>query len=164
MLDLGGLGEMLLRWVELYPLVSIEDPFAEDDIEGFRAFTAAVGKKVQIVGDDLLVTDAGRIERAAREKLATCALIKPNQAGTVTETLAALRAAQASGLGAIVSARSGESEDVTIAHLSVGWNAGQLKVGSIARGERTAKWNEILRIEEALGPRAQFAGGAALAF
>jgi len=163
-LDRDGLGELLLRWVERYPLVSIEDPFAEDDIEGFRAFTAAVGKKVQIVGDDLLVTNAGLIERAAREQLVTCALIKPNQAGTVTETLAALRAAQACGLGAIVSARSGESEDVTIAHLAVGWNAGQLKVGSIARGERTAKWNEILRIEEALGARSQFAGGAALAF
>ena len=163
-LDRDGLSELLLRWVERYPLVSIEDPFAENDIEGFRAFTAAVGKKVQIVGDDLLVTNAGLIERAARETLATCALIKPNQAGTVTETLAALRAAQACGLGAVVSARSGESEDVTIAHLAVGWNAGQLKVGSIARGERTAKWNEILRIEEALGARAKFAGGAALAF
>ena len=163
-LDRDGLSELLLRWVERYPLVSIEDPFAENDIEGFRAFTAAVGKKVQIVGDDLLVTNAGLIERAARETLATCALIKPNQAGTVTETLAALRAAQACGLGAVVSARSGESEDVTIAHLAVGWNAGQLKVGSIARGERTAKWNEILRIEEALGARSQFAGGAALAF
>jgi enolase len=119
---------------------------------------------VQIVGDDLLVTNAALIEQAARENLVTCALIKPNQAGTVTETLAALRAAQASGLGAIVSARSGETEDVTIAHLCVGWNAGHLKVGSIARGERTAKWNEILRIEEALGARAKFAGKAALTF
>jgi enolase len=163
-LDRDGLAEMLLRWVERYPLVSIEDPFAEDDIEGFRAFTAAVGGKVQIVGDDLLVTDARRIERAAREKLVTAALIKPNQAGTVTEALAALRAAQACGLGTIVSARSGESEDVTIAHLAVGWNAGQLKVGSIARGERTAKWNEILRIEEVLGARAEFAGSAPLVY
>jgi enolase len=163
-LDRDGLGEMLLRWVERYPIVSIEDPFAEDDKEGFRRFTAAVGDRVQIVGDDLLVTNAARVEDAAREKLVTCVLIKPNQAGTVSETLAALRRARDLGLGTIVSARSGESEDVTIAHLAVGWNAGQLKVGSITRSERMAKWNEILRIEEALGPAAQFAGRGALAF
>ena len=163
-LDSDGLGELLLRWVERYPLISIEDPFGEDDSEGFRRFTAAVGDRVQIVGDDLLVTDARRVEAAARERLVTCALIKPNQAGTVTQTLAALRAAQSHGLGAIVSARSGESEDTTIAHLSVGWNAGQLKVGSITRSERTAKWNEILRIEEALGASARYGGREALTF
>ena len=94
----------------------------------------------------------------------TCALIKPNQAGTISQTKAALAAAQGLGLGAIVSARSGESEDVTIAHLAVGWNAGQFKVGSMARSERTAKWNEMLRIEEALGAAAPFAGPAALAY
>lgn len=161
-LDRDGLGEMLLRWVERYPILSIEDPFAEDDHQGFRAFTAAVGDRVQVVGDDLLVTSATRVEQAAREGLVTCALIKPNQAGTVTETLAALRAAQANGLGAIVSARSGETEDVTIAHMAVGWNAGQFKVGSITRSERMAKWNEILRIEEST--RARFAGRDAIAF
>ncbi len=160
-LDRDALGEMLAGWVERYPIVSIEDPFAEDDPEGFRRFTAAVGDKVQIVGDDLLVTNAARVSDAARDGLVTAALIKPNQVGTVTETLAALRAAQQAGLGAIVSARSGETEDVTIAHMAVGWNAGQFKVGSIARGERTAKWNEMLRIEEASG--APFAGDA-LAF
>jgi len=153
---------MLLRWVEKYPILSIEDPFAEDDKQGFKAFTAAVGDRVQIVGDDLLVTDPERVEEAARDRLATAVLIKPNQAGTVTKTLAALRKAQSLGLGAIVSARSGESEDVTIAHLAVGWNAGQFKVGSITRSERMAKWNEILRIEETLGEAARFAGADAL--
>jgi enolase len=155
---------MLLGWVERYPIVSIEDPFAEDDKEGFRRFTAAVGQRVQIVGDDLLVTNAARVEEAARDKLATCVLIKPNQAGTISETHAALKRAQELGLGAIVSARSGESEDVTISHLAVGWNAGQFKVGSITRSERMAKWNEMLRIEEALGDAAVFAGPGALAF
>lgn len=161
-LDRDGLSEMLLRWVDKYPIVSIEDPFAEDDKAGFKAFTAAVSGRVQVVGDDLLVTDPDRVEEAAREKLATTVLIKPNQAGTISKTLAALRKAQALGLGAIVSARSGESEDVTIAHLAVGWNAGQFKVGSITRSERMAKWNEILRIEEAIGPGARFAGHDAL--
>ena len=160
-LDRDGLAELLLGWVERYPIVSIEDPFGEDDPDGFRRFTAAVGNRVQVVGDDLLVTRAERVTAAARDGLVTCALIKPNQAGTVTETRAALDAARTSGLAAIVSARSGESEDVTISHLAVGWNAGQIKVGSIARGERTAKWNELLRIEEAVGPQAPFAGASA---
>jgi enolase len=162
-LDRDGLSEMLIRWVDRYPILSVEDPFAEDDAEGFRAFVAAVGDRVQVVGDDLLVTNADRVETAARDRLATCVLIKPNQAGTISETHAALMRAQALGLGAIVSARSGESEDVTIAHLAVGWNAGQFKVGSITRSERMAKWNEILRIEARLGP-GSFAGPGALAF
>ena len=110
------------------------------------------------------MTNAARVEDAAREKLATCVLIKPNQAGTVTETDAALETAHRLGLGAIVSARSGESEDVTIAHMAVGWNAGQFKVGSITRSERMAKWNEILRIEEFLGANAKYAGPGALVF
>jgi enolase len=163
-LDRDGLGEMLLGWVERYPILSIEDPFAEDDKQGFSQFTAAVGDRVQIVGDDLLVTNAARVEEAARSRLATCVLIKPNQAGTVSETYAALRRAQELGLGTIVSARSGESEDVTISHLAVGWNAGQVKVGSITRSERMAKWNEILRIEEAVGDEAAFGGREALVF
>jgi enolase len=163
-LDRDGLGEMLVGWVERYPILSIEDPFAEDDREGFRRFTAAVGERVQVVGDDLLVTNAALVEEAARDGLATCVLIKPNQAGTVSETKAAVEAARRLGLGTIVSARSGETEDVTIAHLAVGWNTGQFKVGSITRSERMAKWNEILRIEEALGARARFAGRGALVF
>jgi enolase len=163
-LDRDGLGEMLVDWIDRYPILSIEDPFAEDDKEGFRRLTAVVGDRVQIVGDDLLVTKAALVEEAAREKLVTCVLIKPNQAGTISETRTAIDTAQRLGLGAIVSARSGESEDVTVAHLAVGWNAGQLKVGSITRSERMAKWNEILRIEEALGAGAQFAGRKALVF
>jgi enolase len=162
-LDSDGLGELLEGWIARYPILSVEDPFAEDDKEGFRRFVAAVGDRVQVVGDDLLVTDAGRVAEAARDRLATCVLIKPNQAGTVSETRAAVRAARAAGMATIVSARSGETEDVTIAHLATGWGAGQIKVGSIARGERTSKWNELLRIEEALSGRAGFAGWSGLA-
>jgi enolase len=156
-LDRDGLSELLLAWIARYAIVSIEDPFAETDHEGFRRFTAAVGNRVQVVGDDLLVTDAARVQDAVREGLATCVLIKPNQAGTVTQTLAALDAARAAGLAAIVSARSGETEDTIIADLAVGWDAGQIKVGSITRGERTAKWNALLRMAQAL-PDAPFAG------
>jgi len=161
-LDSDGLIELLGRWIERYPIVSVEDPVAEDDAEGFRRFTRAFGARVQVVGDDFLVTDAARVRQAAASGAVTAALIKPNQAGTLTETQAALTAARAAGLAAIVSARSGESEDVTIVHLAVGWDAGQLKVGSFARSERMAKWNEGLRIEEALGPAARFAGGDVL--
>jgi enolase len=161
-LDSGGLIELLGRWIERYPIVSVEDPVAEDDPDGFRKFTNAFGMRVQVVGDDFLVTDAARVRQAAASKTVTAALIKPNQAGTLTETRAALTAAREAGLATIVSARSGESEDVTIVHLAIGWDAGELKVGSFARSERMAKWNEALRIEEALGPATRFAGGAAL--
>ncbi|HKS88477.1 MAG TPA: phosphopyruvate hydratase [Stellaceae bacterium] len=161
-LDSDGMAEMLLGWLDRYPILSIEDPLAEDDEAGLRRFTAAAGHRVQIVGDDYLVTDAERVRQAAQIGACNAVLIKPNQAGTVTEAKAALDAARAAGWGAIVSARSGETEDVTIVHLAVGWGAGQLKVGSFARSERMAKWNEALRIEEALGPRARFAGAAPL--
>ncbi len=157
-LDSDGLGELLLSWVARYPILSIEDPFAEEDSAGFAKFTAAAGDRIQIVGDDLLVTDAARVEAAAQGRLANCVLIKPNQAGTVSESLDAVEMARRRGLSAIISARSGETEDVTIAHLATGWDAGQIKVGSMARGERTAKWNELLRIEEALSGTAGFAG------
>ncbi len=149
-LDRDAMAAMLLGWLDRYPIVSIEDPFAEDDRDGWIAFTRAAGARVQIVGDDYLVTSAARVAEAARDGACNAVLIKPNQAGTVTETRAALRAGKAAGFGTIVSARSGETEDVSIVHLAVGWNAGQLKVGSFARGERMAKWNEGLRIEEAL--------------
>jgi enolase 1/2/3 len=162
-LDSDGMAEMLGRWLDRYPILSIEDPFAEDDPEGMRRFTKAEGHRVQIVGDDFLVTDAARVRQAAAAGICNAVLVKPNQAGTVTEAKAALEAARAAGWGAIVSARSGESEDVTIVHLAIGWGAAQLKVGSFARSERMAKWNEGLRIAEALGPRGRFAGGAALA-
>lgn len=140
---------MLLRWLERYPIVSIEDPFAEHDAEAMRAFTRAAGARVQIVGDDFFVTDARRVANAAGA--CNAVLLKPNQVGTVSETLACWQAARAAGYGAIVSARSGESEDVSIVHLAVGWGVPQLKVGSFSRSERMAKWNEGLRIEEALG-------------
>ena len=153
---------VLLNWLAKYPILSIEDPVAEDDTEGMIAFTRAAGSKVQVIGDDYLVTNAQRVRDAAAAKACNAVLIKPNQAGTMTETLDALQAAKECGFSTIVSARSGESEDVMISHLSVGWNAGQLKVGSFARSERMAKWNELLRIEEALGSAATYAGRSAL--
>jgi enolase len=162
-LDRDGMIELLLGWLDRYPIASIEDPLAEDDRDGWIAFTRAAGSRVQIIGDDYLTTDAARVTLAAADRACNAVLIKPNQAGTVTETLAALRAGQAAGFGTIVSARSGETEDVSIVHLAVGWSAGQLKVGSFARGERMAKWNEALRIEAALGADARYAGAAALA-
>ena len=161
-LDSDGMIEMLGRWIERYPIVSIEDPLAEDDVDGFVAFTKAYGGRIQIVGDDFLVTEAGRVRDAAAKGAANTVLIKPNQRGTLTETLEAWEAAKAVGYAGIVSARSGETEDVTIVHLAIGWGCGQLKVGSFARSERMAKWNEALRIEEALGKLARFAGGSML--
>lgn len=161
-LSTGDMIEMLTGWIGRYPILSIEDPLAEDDLEGFIAFSRAVGGNVQIVGDDFLVSDADRLRDAAEAKAANTILLKPNQRGTLTETLDARRVAADCGYATIVSARSGETEDVTIAHLAVGWGAGQFKVGSFSRGERMAKWNEMLRIEEALGGKAKFAGGAVL--
>ena len=150
------LAELLLGWLRRYPIVSIEDPLAEDDPDGLAAFTAAAGPRVQVVLDDAVVTRAERIREHGARGAGNAALIKPNQAGTLTESLAALEAARALGWDAIVSARSGETEDTTIVHLAVGWGVRQLKVGSFARSERMAKWNEGLRIGEAL------AGGFAL--
>ena len=161
-LDGDGMAGMLLDWCKRYPIRSIEDPLAETDDDGMRRFTAAAGAGLQVVGDDFLVTDANRVRAAAAIGAGNAALIKPNQAGTLTEAKAALDAAKAAGWGTIISARSGESEDVTIAHLAVGWDAGQLKVGSFARSERMAKWNEVLRIAEALGPDARYAGADVL--
>jgi enolase len=161
-LDTDGMIKMLGGWLDNYPIVSIEDPLAEDDRQGFRDFTREYGARCQVIGDDFLVTNAGRVAAAASDRALNAALIKPNQAGTITETRAALEAAKAAGFATIVSARSGETEDITIAHLAIGWDAGQLKVGSFARSERMAKWNECLRIEEALGEDAVFAGRAAL--
>ncbi len=154
--------DVLLGWVAKYPILSIEDPVAEDDTAGMIAFTRAAGASVQVIGDDFLVTNAQRVRDAAAVQACNAVLIKPNQAGTISETLDALTAAKSLGYSTIVSARSGESECVMISHLSVGWNAGQLKVGSFARSERMAKWNELLRIEEALGGSARYAGLGAL--
>ncbi len=154
--------DVLLGWIAKYPILSIEDPVAEDDAEGMVAFTRAAGNSVQVIGDDFLVTNAQRVRDAAAAHACNAVLIKPNQAGTISETHDALMAAKSLGYSTIVSARSGESECVMISHLSVGWNAGQLKVGSFARSERMAKWNELLRIEEALGASATYAGLGAL--
>lgn len=147
-IDSDGLSEMLLGWLARYPIVSIEDPLAEDDLASVAAFAKAAPRGVQIVGDDLVTTNASRIRAAAEAGAGNTALIKPNQIGTLTETAEALAAARSAGWGAIVSARSGETEDVTIVHLAVGWGIPQLKVGSFARSERMAKWNEGLRLGE----------------
>ena len=149
--------DLLLGWLERYPIVSIEDPLGEDDQDGFAAFSRAVGERCQVVADDLTVTDVARVRAAAAVNAANTLLIKPNQRGTLSETLAAWDAARAAGWGGIVSARSGETEDTTIVHLAIGWGVPQLKVGSFARSERMAKWNEALRIEEALGSSARLA-------
>ena len=157
-LDADAFSELLIGWLDRYPIASIEDPLGEDDAEGFARFTRAVGDRVQVIGDDFLVTDAARIGAAAERAACNAVLVKPNQAGTVSEARAALDAARRAGWATIVSARSGETEDVAIVHLAVGWGADQLKVGSFARSERLAKWNEGLRIEAALGRAASFAG------
>ena len=146
------------RWLDRYPIVSIEDPLAENDHDGMREFTRRFGNRIQVVGDDYLVTSAARIERAARAGVCNTVLIKPNQAGTVTETAAAVAAARVAGYRFIVSARSGETEDTTMVHLAMGWGADGFKVGSFTRSERMAKWNEMLRIEESLGDRARYRG------
>jgi enolase len=161
-LDRDQMIDLLGSWIDAYPIVSIEDPLAEDDSEGMVAFTKAYGDRVQIIGDDYLVTNARLVNRAVKAGACNAVLIKVNQAGTVTESMLCVAAAQAAGYRAIVSARSGETEDTSISHLSVGLNAGQLKVGSMTRSERMAKWNECLRIAEILPPGA-FVGGTPLA-
>ena len=155
--DSDGMIELLGGWIDRYPVVSVEDPLAEDDEAGLRRFTELYGSRIQIVGDDFLVTDAARIRAAATAGACNAALIKPNQTGTITGAKAALDAATDAGWGAIVSARSGETEDVAVAHLAVGWDVGRLKVGSFARSERMAKWNEVIRIGDAIGDRAELA-------
>lgn len=161
-LDSGQMIDLLGNWIDGYPIASIEDPLGEDDPAGMAAFTARYGDRVQVVGDDYLVTNAGLVDEAAAAAACNTALIKVNQAGTVTEAMQCHARARAHGFGTIVSARSGETEDISISHLSVGLGAGQLKVGSITRSERMAKWNECLRIGDALGGDA-FVGGAPLA-
>ena len=148
--DADGLAEMLLRWLDRYPIVAIEDPLGEEDTSAMAEFTKAAGDKIEVVADDFVCTSATRIQAAAAEGACNTALIKPNQAGTLSETKAALDASREAGWEAIVSARSGETEDTTIVHLAVGWGVKQLKVGSFARSERMAKWNEGLRIAESL--------------
>jgi enolase len=146
------------KWAGRYPLASIEDGLGEDDWSGWQALTRRLGSRLQLVGDDLFVTKAQRLRQGISQRAANAILIKVNQIGTLSETLEAIRLAQEAGYGAIISHRSGETEDVTIAHLAVATNAGQIKTGSLSRSERIAKYNELLRIEEALGSRAVYAG------
>ena len=153
--------EMVEMWRTLcddYPILSLEDPLSEDDWSGFTALTAAIGKKVQIVGDDLYVTNPGRLQRGIKEKAGNAILVKVNQIGTLSETMDAIYQAKQAGFGVIISHRSGETEDSFIADLSVATNAGQIKTGSLSRSDRLAKYNQLLRIEEELGPMAAYAG------
>lgn len=160
-LDTEGLINLLGRWIDTYPIVSIEDPLSEHDTDGMVEFTRRHGDRLQIIGDDYLVTNADLVTAAAADGACNAVLVKVNQAGTVSEAFDTFAAAQTSDWRAIVSARSGETEDVAISHLSVGLGCGQLKVGSFQRSERMAKWNEVLRIQEDLG-RAAFVGGRPL--
>ncbi|WP_298985672.1 phosphopyruvate hydratase [uncultured Roseibium sp.] len=160
-LDSGELIDLLGNWLDTYPIVSIEDPVGEDDTDGMIEFTKRFGQRVQIIGDDYLVTNAKLVEAANADQACNAVLIKVNQAGTVSEAVDAFVAAKKSDWGAIVSARSGETEDVSISHLATGLGCGQLKVGSFTRSERMVKWNECLRIQEQLGS-GNFAAGAAL--
>ena len=153
---------LIMNWCERYPIISVEDPFAADDFPAWAAFAKALGQKMQIIGDDLFTTNLQRIHKGVAEQLANAVLIKLNQIGTVTETLVCIQATQGAGWRPVVSARSGETEDVFISHLAVATNAGQLKVGSFARSERMAKWNEVLRIERHLGGKARFGGARIL--
>ena len=141
-----------------YPILSIEDGLAEDDWDGWKKMTTAIGSSTQLVGDDILVTNVQFLERAIREMAANAILIKVNQIGTLTETIAAVDMAHMAGWRAVMSHRSGETEDTTIAHLAVGLGTGQIKTGSVSRTDRTAKYNELIRIEELLGKSAKYAG------
>ncbi|PIS07360.1 phosphopyruvate hydratase [Candidatus Berkelbacteria bacterium CG10_big_fil_rev_8_21_14_0_10_43_13] len=150
------------KLLEKYPIVSIEDGFAEDDWEGFKAQTDRIGKKIQIVGDDLFVTNIKRLKRGIDEGVANSILIKLNQIGTVSETISAIKMARAAGYTVVVSHRSGETEDTTIADFVVGLGTGQIKTGSACRSERMAKYNQLLRIEEELGDKTKFPGADVL--
>ena len=141
-----------------YPIVSIEDPLQEDDWEGYTALTAAIGDKVQIVGDDFFVTNPARLREGIEKKAANALLVKVNQIGTLTETFDAVELAHRNGYRTMMSHRSGETEDTTIADLAVALNCGQIKTGAPARSERVAKYNQLLRIEQTLGAAAKYAG------
>jgi enolase len=145
-----------------YPIVSIEDGMAEDDFDGWKALTDAIGAKCQLVGDDVFVTSVKRLADGIRRGLANSILVKVNQIGSLTETLAAIEMAHKAGYSAVISHRSGETEDSTIADLAVATNCGQIKTGSLARSDRTAKYNQLLRIEQDLGPQARYGGRTAV--
>ncbi|EDP66402.1 Phosphopyruvate hydratase [alpha proteobacterium BAL199] len=162
-LDAAGMIKLYADLAARYPIVSIEDALSEDDWDGFKALTAELGSKVQIVGDDLFVTNSKRLKRGIAEKSGNAILVKVNQIGTLSETLETVSMAQRARFGTVMSHRSGETEDATIADLAVATNAGQIKTGSLSRSDRTAKYNQLLRIEEALGAAGRYAGRASLA-
>jgi enolase len=153
-LDTLEMIELLERWVKRYPIVSLEDPLAEDDDAGFEEITRRLGGAIQIIGDDYFTTSAARIDAAVPRGASNAVLLKINQCGTLTELIAANAVCRAAGWNAIQSGRSGESEDITLSHLAVGLRSDQIKVGSMARSERTAKWNEVIRLEEAASQKA----------
>jgi enolase len=160
-LDAAEMVDMMVRWCRAHPIVSIEDPLAEDDWEGWQAATRSLAG-CQLVGDDLFVTNAQRLCHGVAQGVANTVLVKVNQNGTLSGTAGVMQLARDAGYATVVSARSGETEDSTIADLAVGWRAGQIKVGSLTRSERTAKWNRLLAIEAELGSQAAFAGRDAL--
>ena len=157
--DAQGMIEMYARWMETYPIVSIEDGLAENDWAGWQALTSQLGTKVQLVGDDLFCTNSEILAKGIENDVANAILVKVNQIGTLTETLMAMELAKSAGYASIVSHRSGETEDTFIADLAVGTGAGQIKTGSASRTDRVAKYNQLLRIEEALGDAAEYPGG-----
>jgi len=161
-LDADGMADYYAALVDAYPIISIEDGLAEDDWDGWRALTAAIGDRCQLVGDDLFVTNEKRLQRGINEKCGNSILVKVNQIGTLTETLAAVDTAHRAGFTAVMSHRSGETEDTTIADLAVATNCGQIKTGSLARSDRTAKYNQLIRIEEELDVSAIYAGDSPL--
>jgi enolase len=150
--------ELLSGWVEKYPICSIEDGCSEDDWTGWKMLTERLGKRIQLVGDDLFVTNTERLERGIKEGVANSMLVKVNQIGTLTETIEAVRLGARNGYTNVMSHRSGETEDATIADLSVALGTGQIKTGSASRSDRMAKYNQLLRIEEQLGDSAQYGG------
>jgi enolase len=162
-LKTGELIDFWTDWADRYPIVSLEDGLAEDDWAGWTALKGRLGSRLQLVGDDLLVTNVERVQRAIDEDAANAVLVKLNQIGTLTETLATIALARSHGWGAVISHRSGETEDTTIADLAVATGTGQLKSGAPSRSERVAKFNRLLRIEAELGPSARFPGGDVLA-
>ena len=159
-LNARGMTQLYADWAKRYPIVSIEDGLAEDDWDGWRHLTATLGDRVQLVGDDLFVTNVTRIERGIREKIANSILIKVNQIGTVSESVDAVELGRRAGYTSVVSHRSGETEDTTIADLVVGLDTGQIKTGSLSRSERIAKYNRLMEIERELGGGATYAGRA----
>jgi enolase len=161
-LDAGGMVDYYAGLCSRYPIVSIEDGMAEDDMKGWKALTDRLGKKIQLVGDDLFVTNPRRLAQGIKDGLANAILVKVNQIGTLTETMEAVAMARSASYGAVMSHRSGETEDATIADLAVATNCGQIKTGSLSRSDRLAKYNQLLRIEEQLGTQARYAGRSIL--